>query len=438
MYAIGSIFHTQKVHELAGLVFAVTKAHFCHHGYSCTLCCQLLYLPHLQIISALQFTSALWLIDNFCWSPFSHVYIAEPSHSLNYSSYTITVFPHPPNYSSYMTTVFSHPPIHTLVYSPYDTELPPPHTCNWIPSSCTSSLNITQPPLRQCSPCMPWTSIEFSMQVLEWSTWVHLQNKREIGKETGLETKLLTWQLWIGEVHQSGTRNAELIVFPIHIANYACYCDCLCLNNLPGFKILKSESNWTTYERHSTTNSSNKSAMASPSPFHPNKWPYHMPPQQHSWPVTVDPSTIVALSQLTPLLSPAEVATNNIHNPVQQIPQENVVQSIDGTSIGSVVSNDAVGPSVAITQKPLAPSPVPSHNFASCRRLKVMLILVESQHELTFFKVPPSSLPGINRPQVPASMGIVIVPHAPPSTSIGVADLPHNSKTNPYSRLARG
>ncbi|KIK00172.1 hypothetical protein K443DRAFT_45500, partial [Laccaria amethystina LaAM-08-1] len=151
--------------------------------------------------------------------------------------------------------------------------------------------------------------------------------------------------------------------------------------------------------------------MNSDSPSRPNKRPYHTPPpQQHGWPATVDPSTLPALSRFAPLPSPAEVATNNIHNPVQQIPQENVMQSIDG----SVVPNDAVGPSVAITRKPRGPSSAPSRNFASRRRLKV----------------PPYS-PGVHRPQVPASMGVFVAPHAPPSTSIGVVDLPHNPQTTP-------
>ena len=171
--------------------------------------------------------------------------------------------------------------------------------------------------------------------------------------------------------------------------------------------------------------------MNSASPSRPNKRPYHTPPpQQHNWPATVDPATIPALSRLAPLLSPAEVATNDVHNPVQQIPQENVMQSIDG----SVVPNDAVGPSIVITRKPLGPPSAPSRsNFASRRRLKVMLIVVELRRELTMFKVPPSYSPGVHRPQNPASMAVSVTPRAPPSSPIDVADLPHNSQTTPHS-----
>lgn len=99
----------------------------------------------------------------------------------------------------------------------------------------------------------------------------------------------------------------------------------------------------------------------------------------------------------------------------------------------SVVPNDAVGPSVAIIRKPLGPSSVPASNFAVRRRLKVMLIVVELPRELTMFKVPPSYLHRAHRPQVPASssMGGIVAPHAPPSTSIGVADLTHNPQTTP-------
>lgn len=161
-------------------------------------------------------------------------------------------------------------------------------------------------------------------------------------------------------------------------------------------------------------------------PSRPNKRPHHTPPlQQHSWPATVNPSTLPTLSRFAPPLSPAEVATNNIYNPVQQNSEENVMQS--------VVPNDAVGPSVAIIRKPLGPSSVPASNFAVRRRLKVMLIVVELPRELTMFKVPPSYLHRAHRPQVPASssMGGIVAPHAPPSTSIGVADLTHNPQTTP-------
>jgi len=210
--------------------------------------------------------------------------------------------------------------------------------CNWTPSSCTSSPNhhstISSPHyvcLEQLlnPPC-----------ILEWSARVHCQNKREVGPETGMENKVVDMAIMSGEVRQSGTKKcwADCLPGSPFIQLTTLYCDCLCLNNLLGFKISKSESNQTTYEHNKL--SSNKSALNPASPFNPNERPYHTPPQQHSWPATVDPSTIPACSALAPPSSPAEVATNNISS--QQIPQENVVQPIGGTSIGSVVPNDAV------------------------------------------------------------------------------------------------
>lgn len=162
--------------------------------------------------------------------------------------------------------------------------------------------------------------------------------------------------------------------------------------------------------------------MKSSSHSRPNKRPYHMVHQQHGWPHTVDTSTIPTLPLPAPPSSPTEVVANNHPN---SVPQTSGQQDTGNTSIGPVVRSGVVPD---LSRQPYGPSP--SHNFASRRQPRVRLIFVELRRELTFFKVPPPSYRHVNLPQAPVSVSVIASPRAPPSTSVGVADLPHNSETN--------